>query len=175
MLVNCHDMHRCLLLFLVLCLQRITVNAQATVWVKGYVTYTQKYCGGAAPSPELLASLNQAKPLAHKIIYVKKGAINSAKARWVAKISTDDSGRFALKLRVGQTYSFVEEWKGKSFVVPQNTSNVVWDIQCLRQRYAQADYVLKVNEVDNNMIHINYLIPCFYAIDCGTYMGPLPP
>lgn len=153
----------------------VFVKAQTTVWVKGYVTTTQNYCGGAAPSPELLASLATPQPLVHKVLYVKLGTSNTPKSPVVTKIITDDSGLFALKLRVGQTYCFVEEWKTKPFVVPQNTSTVIWDIQCLRQRYAQADYIITIGRKNNSLLRINFPIPCFYAPYCGHYTGPLPP
>lgn len=151
------------------------VKAQSSVWVKGYVTTTQSYCGGAAPSSELLAELATPKPLAHKVLYVKLGAQNTSKSVVVKKIISDDSGRFAVQLRVGQTYCFVEDWKAQPFVLPQNTQTVVWDIHCLRQRYAQADYVISVKKKRNSTVAINYAIPCFYAPYCGTYTGPLPP
>jgi hypothetical protein len=168
-------MYKCLLLCLALFSQGEMVNAQATVWAQGYVTYTQNYCGGAAPSPELIASLATPKPLVNKVLYVKLGAKNTSKSVVVKKIILDDSGRFAIKLRVGQTYCFLEEWKGKPFVAPQNTSTVIWDIQCLRQRYAQADYVLKVTQKEKILVRINFPMPCFYAPYCGAYMGPMPP
>ena len=168
-------MYRFLLLCLVLLNPCCMLKAQTSVWLKGYVTTTQNYCGGAAPSPELLADLATPKPLAHKVLYIKLGAQNNSKSVVLKKVISDDSGRFVVQLRVGQTYCFIEDWKAQPFVLPQNTETVVWDIHCLRQRYAQADYVIRVKKKDNSTLAINYVIPCFYAPYCGTYTGPLPP
>jgi len=161
----------CLLLIIADC--SISV-AQSSVLVKGSVTSTQDYCGGAAPSPEILKELASEKPLANKVIYIRIYSKNK-KALNFKQVKTNAEGKFELKLQVGQTYYFVEEWKAKPFRLPENTQNTTWDIACLKKRHSTPDYILKVSRSAMPEIHINYHIPCFYAPYCGTYSGPMPP
>lgn len=150
-------------------------TAQKSVLIKGYISSTEDYCNGAAPSPEILDELAKEKPEAGKIIYVKIGTTNKSTNTLVKKLKTNADGRFELYLKPGISYYFVEEWKAKVFKVPQNTQEITWDIQCLRKRYACPDFVLKVKATNNPEVHINYHKPCNFKPYCGSFSGPLPP
>ena len=163
------------LLFCLIFSTSFCAQAQKSVLIKGYVTHTEDYCNGAAPTPEILEELAAEKPASGKIIYVKIGSINKSTTKLVKKIKTDASGRFELYLKPGLTYYFVEEWKAKVFKAPQNTNEITWDIQCLRKRYACPDFVLKVKASNNSEVHINYHKVCDFRPYCGSFSGPLPP
>lgn len=168
-------MHRLNLILFLLLMSSLTINAQSKVSVKAYITSTEDYCGGARPSDEMLHELSTEKPLADKVVYIKMGTVNKSTNKTVKKVKTDANGRFEALLTPGVTYYFVEEWKAKVFVSPKNSREVVWDIACLRKRYATPDFILKVKSGKNPEVHINYHQNCSYKPYCGDYSGPLPP
>ena len=127
------------------------------------------------PTEEMLALLKSPHPNEQKTIYIKMGSVNKASAAIVKKVITDDQGNFTVVLKSGLVYSFVEEWKSKPLEIPRDTEFTKWDPQCFRERYAKADFVLRVKNSGNPMVIINYHTPCFYRPYCGEYNGPLPP
>ena len=64
-------MYRIIMCLLLIMLESSISVAQSSVLLKGYATSTQDYCGGAAPSPEILKELASEKPLPDKIIYIR--------------------------------------------------------------------------------------------------------
>ncbi len=146
-------------------------------WVKvsGHITQTSDYCGGARPSDELLENLKKPSPLENKIIFIKIGTANNSSIKYFQKVITDSNGDFVVTLKAGMTYCFIEEWKQKKLLIPEDTKYLTWDAKCLEARYHTADFVLKVKRIKNPIITINYHNPCFYSPYCGTYTGPLPP
>jgi len=169
------------LIFILACLgvqlltQAQTKGRPQFVEIKGLVTQTADYCGGARPNEEILAELSKPKPLANHIIYVKVGRVNESTKPVYRKIRCDENGRFKIQLRVGTTYSFLDEWKGIPFLAPANTEFVTWDIACLKERFESPEFVLKVKKKNNPLVSIQLHKPCFYKPYCGQYSGPLPP
>lgn len=149
-------------------------NAEEVV-INGQVTQTKDFCGGMRPTDELVNNLRTPKPFANKVIYIKIGDVNTERGPVVQKFTTDENGKFSVKLKVGTTYCFVEDWKGEPFKAPKDTEFTIWDIPCLRKSYGTPDFVLKVEKTNNRLVQINYHHPCFYKPYCGTYSGPLPP
>jgi hypothetical protein len=149
------------------------------VVIEGFVTQTSDYCGGAAPSEEMLENLRKPVPLAEKVLYIRIGAKNkptrSGQNPIYKKVVTDANGKFSVKLKSNVTYCFIEGWKAKPFKVPANTAYIVWDAACLYEKYVNADLVIKVSKSKNEVVKINYHQPCFFRPYCGTYSGPLPP
>ncbi|MBL7764528.1 MAG: hypothetical protein JNJ58_00405 [Chitinophagaceae bacterium] len=145
------------------------------VTVKGKVTQTADYCGGARPTDEMLEKLNAPHPLASKTIYIKIGAMNADKSKVYKKVVTDEEGRFTVKLPAGRVYSFVEEWKSGPYKKPQPQQFVEWDLACWRKKYLEPDFVLNLKTRKFPDVEINYHQRCFYSPYCGQYSGPLPP
>lgn len=156
------------------CLSAQRTSKGSLMTVKGKVTTTADYCGGAAPSEEMLDELRKPKPAVRKLIFVKYGVSNDEKTRVVKRIMTDERGEFQVQLKKGFDYQFVEEWKAMPFKVPENTEWTTWDAACLKKRYQTPDAVLRKKQ-RNQLVSINYHQPCFYRPYCGTYSGPLPP
>ncbi len=167
--------------FCLLCLLcTITISGASkiihkNITVKGHITQTLDYCGGAMPSPEVLSLLKTPQAFAQKVIYIKIGSSNKESATVVKKLMTDEQGNFSVVLTSGMVYSFVEEWKGGPLQIPKDTEYTKWDPACFRERYSKADFVLKVKNTGNPVVNINYHKPCFYRPYCGEYSGPLPP
>jgi len=142
--------------------------------LRGQVTQTSDYCGGAMPSPQILESLKQPQPLSNKTLCVKQGKTNDPKKPILLTVSSDSNGFFSFKLPMG-TYCLIEEEKTHPFVAPENTEYMTWDLNCLRERYRSADLIFTVKAKGNQLIKINFHQPCFYKPYCGEYTGPLPP
>lgn len=145
------------------------------VTIKGHVTQTSEFCGGAMPSPEKLKVLSTPQALPQKTIYIKIGLANDPAKSVINKVTTDENGNFSVSLKSGMTYCFIEEWKSVPLNIPQNTEFMKWDHKCYTERYHKADYVLKVKTSRNAVVNINYHQPCFFKAYCGEYNGPLPP
>ncbi len=143
--------------------------------VKGIITTTTSYCGGARPSEEIMEELQKPKPAKGKTIYIKYGSKNVSKLKIIRKIVTNELGEFEVKLKRGFIYQFMDDWKSKPFLTPQNTEFVVWDINCLKSRFATPDFILDLKKNNGGLVEINYHQPCFYNPYCGEYSGPLPP
>jgi hypothetical protein len=145
-----------------------------SITIKGKVTTTADYCGGAAPSEEMLERLRTPQPAVRKVILVKYGTVNAENLRVVKRIVTDSNGHFSVTLKKGFDYQFVEEWKAQPFRVPANTEFVKWDAACLQKRYATPDAVCRKKQ-RGGTVDMNFHQPCFFHPYCGGYSGPLPP
>lgn len=145
-----------------------------TMTIHGTVTITTDYCGGAAPSEEMLQQLSTPRPAIRKVILVKYGKANAENLRVVKRIVTDSNGNFSVILKKGFDYQFVEEWKARPFRVPANTEFVQWDTACLKKWYATPDAVC-LQKQKNKTVMMNFHQPCFFRPYCGDYSGPLPP
>lgn len=144
------------------------------IQVRGLVTSTADYCGGAAPSEEMLADLKKPSPLANKVILVKYGVSNTEISRVVKRIVTNTKGEFSITLKKGYDYVFVEEWKGLPYKLPQDTEWIKWDASCYKKGYETPDFILRKNK-PLRVVKMNFHKRCFYDPYCGTYSGPLPP
>ena len=144
------------------------------ITVVGMATSTADYCGGAAPSEDMLESLRRPAPLNNKVILVKYGLSNNEKSRVVKRIVTNAKGEFSVTLKKGYDYIFVEEWKGMPYKLPADTEWIKWDATCYKKWYETPDFTLKKNKT-LKLVSINFHKYCFYNPYCGEYSGPLPP
>ena len=149
--------------------------ASKNIVVKGRITQTSDYCGGAQPTEEILNELRSKQPVEGKIIYIRQVSTSKTANQIIKKVVTDARGNFKVVLKSGYTYHFVEEWKHKPLEIPKDTEFVTWDENCFKTRYNTPDYILKVKTKGNPVVAINYHTPCFYRPYCGNYTGPLPP
>lgn len=143
--------------------------------LKGKVTSTQSFCGGAQPSQEMLQKLETPKPTAAKTMYLKIGSRNTEKTPVYKKMVTDENGEFEVTVKKGNVYLLVEEWKSIPFALPPTREFVTWDEVCFRKSYETPDFIIDTKKKIIPVITINYHKPCFYNPYCGKYSGPLPP
>lgn len=159
---------------LVLLLFNSFIRATQLITIKGRVMQTSDYCGGAEPGPEQLKRMNSPAPVPQFKLFIKRGTVNSSKAKVYKTVTTDANGNFEVQLPPGN-YVFVEESKSKPFVAPKNNATTEWNVNCLRENYAKPDYLLKVSGERKDTITINYHRYCSYAQPCMNYHGSLPP
>jgi hypothetical protein len=141
--------------------------------VKGRITRTYDYCGGAY-IPQAMEQGRRPVAYPHKTIYVKRGIKNELKEEIVDSTTTDENGRFALKLPAGK-YCIIEQYKTEKLVMPPNDSYTTYDSDCVRMKWTACDYDLIVKDKDVDSIFFNYHQSCSFSQPCQNYHGPLPP
>lgn len=145
-----------------------------TVLIRGTVSYLEPYCGGAAPTPEIEARRNIPVPAPNFVLHFKKGSRNNEKTRVEKTVTANASGYFEVRLPKGD-YCIVEDYKSKPFAVPAATQFTTWDTTCLKNKYNDCDFKLKVTGPTADTIKLVFRKHCFFNPPCGSYTGPLPP
>lgn len=88
-----------------------------SVVLKIKVLYTASYCGGVAPTEEILAEHEKEKPYTNRTLIVKKYQENALKAQAVvARVVTDAEGFCTLSLPKGK-YGLITEEKNQDYSV----------------------------------------------------------
>lgn len=93
------------------------------------ISYIRPYCGGARPSPEMLADAEKLRPYARQMIILisSAGKVDSAK--------TDTAGYIHKKLAVGN-YKLYEPWR--YYKKTQNGDKISdFDKECLKTEWAK--------------------------------------
>lgn len=79
------------------------------VLVKGNIQHTRTYCGGAAPTEDMIENMKKEIPFANHKFAIKKGTTDLASQAIFKEITTDANGNFNVSLPKG-TYS-VQIWE----------------------------------------------------------------
>ena len=144
--------------------------------ISGRVLQTSSYCGGVAPSHEILEKA--ATPVAYsgKKFYIREGNTNTLKNKIIGSFTIDSIGKFSVKLHSG-TYSVIQEEQVHLLRISDYINpNQQVDTNCLKNWWA-APYALLVVK-DKNITDLNFTFhhQCFIAdIPCIMYVGPMPP
>ena len=167
-------------LVLALCLLSFIGLAQKTnkYTVSGKVTRTSSYCGGAAPSEEILAGYANPSPYSGKTFYVRKGNTNDIKKAVVLKFKADSSGSFSFQLSPG-IYSIIQEEQVKALALKKYSSTefIQVDQSCLKSWWKKPYMILTIKDKDIVDLNFNFYHACFISgdIPCMNYNGPMPP
>lgn len=148
------------------------------VTVKGKLTQTSTYCGGARPTEEMLSEYSTPKPYANKVFYVRKGKVNSTKAEVITSFTTDANGEFSFQITPG-TYSIIQEKQLKKLNSKDLKSDnyVKVDAKCMKAWWTKPFYLLEVKTENVTIPDWNIHHKCFVSgdIPCMNYEGPMPP
>ncbi len=147
-----------------------------TYKVSGKVTQTFAYCGGAAPSQELLDQL--AKPVAYagKKFFIRRGKTNSINAKMIKSFTSGKEGEFSFILSPG-TYSIILEEQLNIIKAGDLTKEFIEvDEKCLKEWWTKPYYLLEVKNKQITDLNFNFFKRCFFSNDipCSTYNGPQP-
>lgn len=146
--------------------------------VSGYVSLTGSYCGGAAPSEEMLEALSKPYAYIGKVFYVRKGKTNDLKQPIILKFKTDSSGKFSFKLPPGN-YCIIQEEQKNSFgkMKYPKASNITVDKTCLFDWWKKPYYILEIKDKAITGLDFKFTKRCFIPGDvpCLTFTGPFPP
>ncbi len=149
-------------------------KGKKTFTVTGTIMQTTSYCGGAQPSPDMLARCNTPMGIPNGKLFVKKGTMNKERASLIDSIRADANGKFSIQLPAGN-YCLVEDWKAKPFDLPLNNEFQTVDSICYRNMYDACDYELNITDKNIDSVKIVFHRSCFYNRPCISYHGPLPP
>ena len=79
-----------------------TKKSSDNMIISGVITHTRTYCGGAAPSEQLLDEYRTPTPLSGLILSIKQGPKNSMDKPIIAEVITDEKGMFKTSLPPGE-------------------------------------------------------------------------
>lgn len=152
-------------LFILLSTLFLATSCKTQISLSFTVTYTQPYCGGAKPTPEIVEESNQPKPYPNfKLFFVsKKGKLDSA--------VTDDKGLLKITLKNG-TYKIMEGWKLKKGT-PNGQPLSDYKLECLKTQWSkelQTFSIVKgkvlVTKTNPQPLKVHLDLPCDYAVPC---------
>lgn len=153
-------------------------KAENVFTISGKVSQTFAYCGGSAPSKEMLDDLKKAQPYAGKFFYVRKGSVNTLKQRVILSFKADTNGNFSFQLPPG-IYSIIQqEQLNKINEKEYNKKGYIQtDMKCLKDWWVKPYYVLEIKDKNVTDLHFKFYHPCFVPTDipCMQYIGPMPP
>ena len=139
---------------------------------------TNPYCGGAAPSEEMMRQSTTPKAYPNKKFYVRKGNVNSTLMDTILSFTSDLDGNFNFKLAPG-IYSIIQSSQLKELDWKNYKSNqyTVVDEKCLQAWWAKPYYLLEVKDKDISDLNFIFRHRCFVPgdIPCINYIGPMPP
>lgn len=148
-----------------------------TFALTGKILIVESYCGGAAPSRDLLETIRKPKPCLEKHFFLKKGDANSAKNPVIDVINVDSTGSFSMQLKQG-TYCILQDFQTKPLQLENYKTGNNYDYQgddCMRKYWADCYQTIELKENINDFI-ITVYKKCFGdGNPCMIYTGPMPP
>lgn len=97
---------------------------------------TNQYCGGAAPTEEVLASTHKKKPFANKTIYMYK------KGKCVDSLVTDSLGWVKRRIKYGKYELFLSYKHVKQTPIGSEKD---FDMACMKKEWSRPDGMLKIS------------------------------
>jgi hypothetical protein len=122
--------------------------------------FKQPYCGGAKPSPEILAEAEKERPLDKHTFYVYK------KNKCIDSIKTDDNGIVNLNFKAG-SYTLLESWK--HFKKSPDGPITSYDKKCLKKAWCTPNYKIIIKTEKDFKLNLCQEVikgTCFYKFPC---------
>lgn len=147
-----------------------------TFKVSGIVTQTFSYCGGVAPSREMLDKLGTPIAFPGKMFYVREGEINNSKNKIIKAFTADSTGKFCFRLEPGIYAIILQEQLDTVKVTDYAKSDQQVDEFCLNNWWKTPYYLLTIKRSNVTELKFNFFHRCFLATDnpCISYRGVLP-
>jgi hypothetical protein len=148
-----------------------------------FATFTESYCGGAAPPDFLLRELATPKPLSETEIFIRQGTENDVTVPILTSAKTDKDGLVQFTLLPGDYLVVLTDKKDdrtyneilQKYSQKTDYTDVV-DKQCLDRWLATPEIVLHVKERSPNTFRLNIHKPCpWESTPCVQYISPLLP
>lgn len=148
------------------------------------ITQTSSYCGGAAPTQDIINSLNTPAPAKDIKIYIRTGKTNNVKKTIVYQGITNDMACVQVQLPPGDYVAVTENKKDKKtynlylsrFSKTTKYRSAI-DKSCLDKWLTEPLGVFTIvdkQKTDTLTFNIHY--PCEWnSVPCSHYSGPLPP
>ena len=155
-----------------------TKEKKVTQTISGTITTSGSYCGGVAPSEEMLQDVQATKPMSCFVIYVKKGTKNKLSSCIVDSICTDSSGNYSFNLRPGKYVLLQKNQLNKDVFEKYKQSK--WtqvDLECMQTWWEKGLTSITVDSESINNLNFHFQKRCFIplSVPCLRYTGPYPP
>jgi hypothetical protein len=151
------------------------VAIKKTKRVSIVVTQTSAYCGGAAPTEEILKQLQVPRPLPNwKLLFYRADVKLQERRGKPESAVTNENGLIRISLEPlpnNLVYCVVEESKGGELIVPPDHEHTKYDKKCLERQHSSCDFVLTTA---NTTATINFPSYCTWGTPCVHYTGSLP-
>jgi hypothetical protein len=135
-----------------------------------FATFTESYCGGAAPPDFLLRELATPKPLSETEIFIRQGTENDVTVPILTSAETDKDGLVQFTLLPGDYLVVLNDKKDNRTYneILQNYSqktdySEAVDKHCLDRWLTTPEIVLHVQERSLNTFRLNIHKPCPWA------------
>jgi hypothetical protein len=125
------------------------------------------YCGGAAPTQEMIDETQKIKPYANKTFFIYQ------KGKCVDSVTSNESGVFTVKLAKGH-YNLYERWK-KAKTGPWGDDITEYDKLCLEKEWKKVDITISLNKAKKSIVsNMTSSALCFWQYPCRTNKA-MPP
>jgi hypothetical protein len=157
-------------------LERGTLTGQLFE-VSGYLMATSSYCGGAAPSQEILNAYYTPHGWQGQTLIVRRGAVNQPGKPLVQRAVTDAEGKFVFHLPAGQYCIALSEKELPRRAAFYNIVNQPVDKACDDRWLQTCELTFEVVDKGIDSLKISIHQACFVSSHspCVHYSGPLPP
>ena len=145
--------------------------------VTGQVMHTRAYCGGAAPSEQMLERYRTPLPLPSLTLYVRSGRTNVISRAVLDSATTDAEGRFTFLLPAGE-YCIITKARIKTPKAANYDANMFEIIEeCIDEWIVTCDATFSVADQDVEGLGLQLHKECFKEEfnPCIHYIGPMPP
>ena len=155
-----------------------TEEKKVTRKISGTITTSGSYCGGVAPSNEMLQDAQAKRPMSGFMVYVKKGTENKLLSCIVDSTYTDSNGNYSFDLRPGKYILLQKEQLNK--VVYKTYEASKWlqaDVECMKLWWEKGLSTITVENENIDSLNFHFQKRCFIplGIPCLRYSGPYPP
>lgn len=155
-------------------------NTSTKYNISGKILQVGSYCGGAAPSEEMLEEMRKPFPYPTKTLHVRKGTANNSKMPILADIHPDKDGNYNIQLPAGTYCVIVDEQVDALDLNQYNQPANAYlnaDLECLKDWWSKPYYLLVVKNKDITGLDFSFQRRCFCDSDipCLNYSGPMPP
>ena len=151
---------------------------KATQTISGTITTSGSYCGGVAPSQEMLQDAQAKRPMNGFMVYVKKGTENKLLSCIVDSTSTDSNGNYSFDLRPGKYVVLQKEQLNKHiFETYKSSKSMHVDLDCMQLWWEKGLTSINVGSDSIGSLNFHFQKRCFtpLGIPCLRYSGPYPP
>ncbi len=133
------------------------------------ITRTEPYCGGAAPSDEMVKESQKKKIAFSEIFYLIQGSENKEGRRVIQKFRMDSSGYYCKKLAPGK-YSVINEYSFQKLTIDSSHYNV----DCIKKLWAAPMFRFTVSKSGCDTILFNINKYCSYNEPCKNRLDNIP-
>lgn len=144
--------------------------------VSGRFMLKSPYCGGAAPTPDMVKAAQTPQSLASQGFLIRKGTTNAVGSAIETRVTTDASGAFSVQLAPGTYCMVLNEKEGRRGPDFLNNANYEIDKKCDDKWLGTCELSFTVTDKNISGLHATLERKCFInsMSPCINWGGPLP-